>query len=546
MRFRLLIAAVTFIAFARLCACDFTWWDDGAIHQNPLMNPPTSATLRFYWTTAGPQAPLGLYIPITYTAWAGLAKIAVLGHADVNGISLNAKVFHTANVLLHVLAACIAFELFRRLLGRNWPALAGALVFALHPVQVESVGWISGTKDILCGLFSLAALWQYVLFAQKSARPRAHYICGLVFFALAMLSKPSGMMVPVMAIVIDRLLLRRSAREILRAIWPWLALMIPCIVCTHLSQQAPYSAPPAIWTRPLIAADAIAFYLRKIIWPIHLCVDYGRRPSAVLATGWVYVTWIIPVALAAIALLLRRRHPIILAAGLLLVTPLLPVLGFVPFMFQFISTTADHYLYLAMIGPALLAAWCVSQSSKWIWFCAVAILAALLARDILLEPTWQNTQTLFQHTLDLNPHSFIACDMLGFIHGQYARQDRSAGRIDAAQNQFAVSVDYYQKGLAIFPDYVPSLYNLALDDQQVNRPEDARLLLRHIVQLQPTLPKQLQTDPVDLARRLVFFGDPAAAVDWLDRVLRSDPTNSSARQLRAQLVKSDNSPPTSR
>src|SRR5215469_5436409 len=154
---------------------------------------------------------------------------------DANGIWLNPYLFHTANLLVHVLAALAAYALLRRLTRSAWAACAGALLFALHPVQVEPVAWVAGMKDLLCGMFSLVALWQYVAFAQGDDKVTAktrrwHYAAATVAFSLALLSKPAAMSLPVAAAAIDRWIVGRSWRQIAGAAGPWLVMAIPIAV----------------------------------------------------------------------------------------------------------------------------------------------------------------------------------------------------------------------------------------------------------------------------------------------------------------------------
>src|SRR5687767_5212952 len=142
------LAFVTFLAYARVPTHGFTWWDDHqTLHRNPDFNPPTLAGIARYWSE--PEA--GLYIPVTYTVWGLLAVVAHGGRADAIGSVLNASVFHFASVVVHIGSALMVMALLRRLLPgedeggrRDWAAFAGAVLYAVHPVQVESVAWASG------------------------------------------------------------------------------------------------------------------------------------------------------------------------------------------------------------------------------------------------------------------------------------------------------------------------------------------------------------------------------------------------------------------
>ena len=118
------------------------------------MNPPTTESIAKYWR--GPQ--LGLYIPVIYTVWAGLAWLVRLPIADAGGITLDPSVFHTANLIGHGLASFLCWQILRRLIpvskARDWAAGAGAILFALHPLQAEPVAWVTGFKDVLSGVFA--------------------------------------------------------------------------------------------------------------------------------------------------------------------------------------------------------------------------------------------------------------------------------------------------------------------------------------------------------------------------------------------------------
>src|SRR5688572_7981596 len=192
----LLIAVITFLTFARVVTYEFLDWDDfDNIVRNPDLNPPTPRSVAAYW--AKPH--MSLYIPVTYTVWGAVAAVSGLGEPDALGVRLNPMQFHAVNVLIHVVAAVLAFDVLRLLVSHDLPALLGALLFALHPVQVEPVAWVSGTKDVLSGALALAAIGQYVRYARlsngagsvrhgsvddatPSRRPVVHLAAATVFF----------------------------------------------------------------------------------------------------------------------------------------------------------------------------------------------------------------------------------------------------------------------------------------------------------------------------------------------------------------------------
>ncbi len=527
---RIGIVLITLLTFARLTTCGFTWWDDHeTVHQNPLLNPPSAETLDHYWTTAGEHTTMGLYVPVTYTVWAALAKIAHRATPDDQGIALRPSIFHVANVLLHVATTLLVFELLLQFFGKDSAAAIGAFLFALHPVQVESVGWVSGTKDLLCGLFACAALLCYVRSirvreARSSAWPaRWCFASATLFFVLAMLSKPTAVVVPLMAVAVSVFLLRRPVGKTVRGLSLWFVLMVPFLIVTKLVQPATWQSPLPWWDRPAIAADAVAFYFLKLIWPLHLGIDYGRTPAAVAATGAIYYTWLLPIGVAWLLFSKRRVWPVGVAAGFLFLIPLLPLLGFSAFEFQVHSTTSDHYLYLPMFGVAVLAAWIVSKwTNPFVVGVATMMMLALGTRSVLQEPVWQNTRSLFENAIKVNPRSVASFDGLGFIAGREARLLPKSDPGSAAL--FEESARWYERSLVYDPTSAESSINLWLD-------YDALGLSR------PISPEP-HADPITVALGLARFGDLRGALQWVDDDLLRHPSHFQSAALRDQIRQS--------
>jgi protein O-mannosyl-transferase len=409
------VALLAIVVMAPLCAHEFTNWDDDkTVRGNPDFNPPSFAGVMRYWR----EPFMDLYVPVTYVVWGVVASVAY----DPSRGGLDPRVFHAFNVLLHAANAAMAFLLLRRLVGgeRTWAALAGAALFAVHPVQVETVAWVSGMKDLLCGLLTLIALWGYVAFARhgldeavnhagrrRGMPPWGFYALGTVAYVLAMLAKPTAVVTPVMAALVDLLVLRRGFRRTALAVLPWAVLAVPCVIWTKQFQQATHVVEaPILWLRPLVALDALAFYAGKLVFPWSLAIDYGRTPQAALRNGWAYWTWVVPITLAIILWFMRRRFPGVVAGAALAVTGLLPVLGLVRFDFQEFSTVADHYLYLPMFGIGLLVAACLAKAPVKRWAgVSVLVLVVLAGRSMAQTRHWSDSVALFRHTLSVNPDS---------------------------------------------------------------------------------------------------------------------------------------------
>jgi len=422
-----LIAIIVCVAFGRLFHADFTNWDDAhTIKENPDFQPPTFKTFIDLW--ARPRA--HLYVPVTYSTWWVLSK-ASYGKDDDGHYSQNAHVFHAANIALHLGAACAVFAALRRLLiprldanRARWCAMIGALLFALHPVQVEPVAWVSGLKDVLCGLLCAIALWQYIVYAQTQTT-RAYVLC-CVAFVLAMLSKPTAVMFPVLALAVDVFFLRRPLIDIVRGIVPLALFAAPGVALAAYVQQAEgVTTTVAVPWRPLVALDALSFYLHKIVWPAHLSLDYGRSQRAVIASGQWRYAFILPCLVAGMAIAVRKRLPEVVAGAIIFLAMLLPVLGLKRFDFQEYSTVADHYLYMPMIGVALIAAGLLARLPKAAIPFAFVLCVALGTRANDQTRHWMNSESLWTHTIQRNPNSWVSYLNLGEYYSSINQPERA-------------------------------------------------------------------------------------------------------------------------
>ena len=277
----------------------------------------------------------GLYIPVTYSAWWSLARVSrwFTGHLD-------ASWFHGLNWALHGFNVGLAWLCLRRLRLGVWGAAAAAVIFAVHPLQVEAVAWVSALKDVLVSTFVLACVLSALSARWKTAT---------FFFGLALLTKPVAAVAPAMVAV----LLWMSGQPVRsRAPWlvGWFTLSAAILLLTKFLQPVPGYGP---WESVLVVSDSLLFSVAKTLFPVGLTLNHGHTPESVIARG---------PGMALVALLLmgallwrfRERRWLVGAAALFLL-PWLPVSGLVPFFSQMQSTTADRFLYLSVFGFALAA-----------------------------------------------------------------------------------------------------------------------------------------------------------------------------------------------
>jgi hypothetical protein len=406
----LLLAAATLLAFGRSLSNQFLTFDDEPlIYANPHLNPPDAAGLAWQWSNPY----WFMYTPVTSTAWWAIAQI----HGAHDPFC-----FHAANLIVHFVAGWLCFLILRLLIQSDWAAAAGAVLFLVHPLQAEPVAWATGMKDLLSGCLALAAIWAYLRFLQS--RRGLTYLLATWLFVLALLAKPSTVVVPLICMAIEVIWLGGSWRRAAAWLAPW---AIPAVAIAVVAGRVQPAVGGPIWTRPLVAGDALAFYLAKLVFPVNLGIDYGRTTEMVVQSH--PLNWLVPVA-AAVLIFIFRRNRAILAGATIFGLALLPVLGLKPFKFQLYSTVADRYVYLAMLGPALVAAALLKQRPK-ATLVAVVILVLLAVKSMIQSTYWFDSETLYRHAIETNPTSLLAHNNLGVVLA-----DR--GDVDGAIGQYLV------------------------------------------------------------------------------------------------------------
>lgn len=454
----LLLVGGTLAVFGQVVGFQLVKWDDpGNISLNPFYQPISFRNISQFWVSSY----FGLYIPFTYTFWGALASInQLLGLSD----PFDPRIFHIANLLLHIATTLLVYQLLRTLLQDALASCFGALLFAIHPMQAETVCWATEAKGLISAMFSLAAVLIFVRGRQlqidlnhgdtDGIEPRpGKYGWATLFFVLALLSKPSAVSVPLIVWSIDRFYFGRSYRQSTAAIIDWIAIAVVWVVVTRAAQPGDsMQIGWPIWTRPFIAMDALAFYLKQLLFPMQFAIDYGHAPSRVIETGQLYWSWI-PVAIVAIVLFARPMWRVPRTAAAISFVVLLPVLGLVPFGFQMFSTTADRYAYLAMLGPAMFLGWILTFSPRMVWVAAATVLVVLSGLTWRQADHWKDSYALFQHAIEVNPRSHASLSNLAVVYQE--------------DDQVETAEDYFKKALQVAPGSAEA--NIGLASLLMNR-----------------------------------------------------------------------------
>lgn len=442
---------LTLLVFAPVVGHPLLKWDDGIfIAQNPAYNPPTLKSLVAYWTEVRPSTQF--YVPVMQSIWWVLAAVGGR-HGPDGAWELPAAPFHAANWLAHATAAVLAYGLIRRMVRSRASAWVGAAVFAFHPVQVEAVAWASTFYTSLSTAFALAALLLLARYfelrfdndepgSDRSRRRRAWgaLAAGTLCFAAGLLSKPAVVLAPVIAVALEMGIRRRPSRHVVGPVAAWMLLSVPVMFVAKLAQPPTFPYWP-LWQRPFLAADALTFYLSKILLPIHLATDYGRSPDWLARSGAWHYTWVAPSLVGAGLLFfaVRRRTLWPLSCGAAFLAAALPTLGLSPFQYQEHSTVADRYIYFAMFAVGLAGAGALTlprtpRGRAAAYTGAGCLLMIFAVTSHLQTYRWSDTVTLFRHTLEVNPDSLVA-NML------VADSENAAGNRQAAFEHLSRMID---------------------------------------------------------------------------------------------------------
>jgi tetratricopeptide (TPR) repeat protein len=463
----LLVVAVVF-AYQPAWHAGFIWDDDLYVTQNRLLTAPDGLK-RIWFSLDSPSQ----YFPLTYTTF-WLERMLW---------GLNPAGYHWVNILLHAVNTLLLWRLLKRLgVPGAWLA---AGIFALHPVQVESVAWITERKNVLCLFFFLLALLAWIEFVED--RPKQwwrFYFLSLFFFALALCSKTTACTLPAALLLILWLKEKPVSRFRLAQIIPFLAMGAGMGLVTVWWERYHQGTQGALFSfgpveRVLIASHAVWFYLGKLVWPVNLMFSYPRwtiSPANPLAYGWLVAGAGLG---AAIHFARRFTGRGVEVAALFYVATLSPLLGFIMLYTFYFSFVADHYQYVASVGPIALAAAGISRAfgsfEKKKPFLRPALGGTLLLALGIL--TWRqcgmyaDLETLWQTTIARNPNSFLAHVNLGSILAQQ-------GQMDGA-------IAHFKKALKVRPDYVEACNNLGNALLQKRRVDEALEQFQKALEIQP-------------------------------------------------------------
>ncbi|MDP7638974.1 MAG: tetratricopeptide repeat protein [Candidatus Hydrogenedentes bacterium] len=437
------LALLCWLVYGSVAQYDFVDYDDNVylLENERIHEGLTAENVAWAFTTIHHSN----WHPLTWLSWM----------LDVSLFGFSPGVFHAINAILHLTNACLVYALFAALTGARKPSFVVAALFAVHPIHVESVAWISERKDVLSAFFWLLTTLAYVRWTRRPSRGRNGLVATL--FIVGLMAKPMLVTLPFTLVLLDFWPLNRLKKwgdlpQRFREKWLLFAAASVSMVVTYAAQQAggairSVSTVPTL-TRLQNAVAAYGDYLLHTVWPTNLSpfYPYPNADSLGIQAG----AALLPLAaISALAVAQVRRRPYILFGWLWYLGTLLPVIGIVQVGEQ---GMADRYTYVSLLGVFVAITWTLwewSEKSPRRLSVLLASLAvacgALTAAAATQAGHWTNSICLFEHALTVTEDNYVAHNNLGFAL-------RKAGRPGAES--------HFRRALEIKPDNADAHLNL--------------------------------------------------------------------------------------
>lgn len=514
------LIALTVVAYAPAFDAGYVWDDDAYVTENPHLEDGSG--LFRIWFRLGSNT---MYAPAVFTTFWIQHQLWGL---DPLG-------YHAVNIAFH--AACVLL-LWRLLLHlRVAGAWLGAALFAVHPVMVESVAWVTELKNVQSGFFGLLALLAYFRSRplegphERGTRAGRDYALSLILFALALLSKPVAVTLAPTILVLVWWKRGRVQSGDLAAVAPMMLMGLAAgLVAMHVEREFG-GASGSAWQTPmlariLIAGRAVWFYAEKLVWPANLVSIYPRWE--VDTSAW--LQYVPPLAAGAVVFALWQwrgrigRGP--LAAALCFGVLLSPLIGIFNVSYHLYSFVADHFQYHA--APALLAlfasgfarcrSWNAGKVARVLDGAAASLLLVLVAQTARHAATFHDEKTRCMRVIELNPGAWLAMNNLGVAL--------------SAEGKTEEALSWFDRALAIRPIYPEAHNNAGVALMRADDPAGAIERYRKALRLWPGYARAR----TNLAAALAEMGDRGSALREAEAVVSADGDDLAARKNLARIL----------
>lgn len=428
--YALILSALVVVVYFKLFSANFISWDDGdvVLNNKDVHHFDIKAFFTSYY--------VGNYAPISMIGFAIdwlIFKGSAAGH-------------HAMSIVFHIINGVLVYYFINLILKNNLKALLCALIFCFHPLQVETVAWVSAKNNLVYSVFFLLGLIHYSKFIIE--QNKKHYIYALLFFIVSVLSKPSAICFPLVIVLLDYLLkVKLDVKSFIVNKIPFIIIAVVLGLATiytrtedkFINQNHAY----AIHERIGYAGYAILQYIYKFFIPVDLSVIYPYPQNKMMSIILGYV--MIAIVCVFSYFLYRSKRRIVLFGLLFFIVNLLLVLQFIPFGEVL---TADRYMYLPIIGLLLVVVNFLPANVKYVKLISISIVLIFGTLTFMRASVWKNSVSLYSDILKKYPHSFVALNSLGAEYMLNKNYDMSLLYLNAAINEnTAYYKGYYNRGL---------------------------------------------------------------------------------------------------
>jgi tetratricopeptide (TPR) repeat protein len=442
----LFLVAISLVVFGQTTRHDFVNFDDDLyVYNTPAVQ--SGLTLK------------GIIAAFIYPHARNWHPLTTISHMlDCQLYGLKAGGHHATNIILHTIAVLVLFWVLRQMTGAIWKSAIVAALFAVHPLHVESVAWVSERKDVLSAVFFFLMLGAYSRYAHAPSISR--YLAVALLYAAGLMAKPMLVSAPIILLLLDYWPLRRLEhrflppgkskiavhdnrkrairRVVLEKIPLFILAAVGCVITFVLQKRATGAIPPLpfLW-RLENAFTSYVIYAWKTLWPADLAVFYPH-PNDTLVFWQVAAAIVFLLAVTAAAIVCRSRRPYLLTGWFWYLVMLVPVIGLVQVGEQ---GYADRYTYLPHIGLFMVMVWFAADvatvrrsRSRLAVTSAIAVLIILSLAWIAFIQTsyWRNSETLWTHALEVTSDNDVAHNNLGYLCAERGDMDEAISHFESA------------------------------------------------------------------------------------------------------------------
>lgn len=420
---------VTFAVYGLSLGNHFVAWDDDyLILSNPIIKSISWENTVNAFTSFDPE----LYDPLIFLVYQFNYMIG----------GLNGFMFHFTNLVLHTFNALGVCVVLGMLTGRRWGAIAGGLIFAVHPLNTEAVSWAAALKDVLSTFFFLLSIIAYLHYRKTKSHHALLYVLSLVAFLLGLLSKAMVLTLPIVLLLLDTLEHRKWTIRMFREKIPYFLLSI-IFGLVALWGKSNSASSSTLAEKLLMAAKSTAFYLEKLVWPTGLSVLYPYSGSITITSPDFFIPVFLVLFIIGLIIFCWQRMRVI-SVGLLFYG-----LTLIPTFFNFAKggyfyVASDRYAYIPQIGLLLIFLFLVDKyilgstlrhRREYVFAGSTLIILVFSFLTMNQSFTWKNTETLFLQTLKHYPHAQAARINLGYVYRESKMMDKAMEQFNAVLAQ---------------------------------------------------------------------------------------------------------------